>query len=68
MEIKIMTEIIGYLWGITTTSINVGWPLLILAFGLGLAASSNKKWALHVLAGWVLVGVGVILFIWNLRN
>ena len=62
-----MTEIIGYMWGIFTTSLRVGWPLLILAFGLGLAAYLGNKGTLKALAGWALVGVGVILFFWNLR-
>ncbi len=63
-----MVEIFGYLLGITSTSIEAGWPLLILAFGLGWAAYFERKDGIKTAGGWALALVGFILFVWNLKR
>jgi hypothetical protein len=63
-----MVEIFGYLSGITSTSIKVGWPLLILASGLGGVAYFEGKDRVKTAGGWALALVGLILFVWNLKR
>ena len=63
-----MTEIFEYFLGFTSTSIKVGWPLLILAFGLGGVAYFEGKDRIKTVGGWALALVGLILFVWNLKK
>ncbi|MBI5968007.1 MAG: hypothetical protein HY882_09160 [Deltaproteobacteria bacterium] len=63
-----MAEIFKSLLEIASTSIKVGWPLLILAFGLAGVAYFGGKDRIRTMAGWALVIVGLIFFVWNLRR
>lgn len=69
MEIDIF-EIIHSLPKIAFTSVKGGWPLFILAAGLGSLAflSEKPKGRGKTIAGWVLVLLGLILFGWNLQR
>jgi hypothetical protein len=69
MEIDIL-EIIHSLPKIAFTSLQGGWPLFILAAGLGWLAfiSEKPKGQAKTAAGWVLVLLGFILFVWTLKG
>jgi hypothetical protein len=63
-----MTEFFEYFFGFTSTTIQVGWPLLILASGLGWVAYFEGKDRIKTAGGWALALVGLILFVWNLKR
>jgi len=61
-------EILQNLWGIATTSLEVGWPLLMTALGLAGVAFFGGKDKIKAAGGWALAFVGLLLLIWNLKR
>ena len=63
-----MGEILQDLWGIATTSLEVGWPLLVTALGLAGVAFYGGGDKIKAAGGWALAFVGLLLLIWNLKR
>jgi hypothetical protein len=63
-----MTEIFRGLLAIASTSIEVGWPLMITALGLAGVAFFGEKDKMKTAAGWVIAFVGFVLLVWNLKR
>ena len=55
------------LWDIAISGFQIGWPLLIVAFGLAGAAYFGEKDRIKTIWGWVVALVGLFLFLFNLR-
>jgi drug/metabolite transporter (DMT)-like permease len=61
-------EILQYLWGIAATGLKIGWPLLITALGLAEVAFFGERDKIKTVGGWVIVFVGLLLLVWNLKR
>jgi hypothetical protein len=65
---KWVGEIVHDLWGIATTSLQVGWPLLITALGLVGVAFFGENDKMKAAGGWMLAFGGLALLVWNLKR
>jgi len=63
-----MAGILEILWQIVLSSLHIGWPLLILALGLGGVAYFADKDKTKAAGGWAMAIVGILLFVQNLRR
>jgi len=63
-----MAGVFESLWAIIVCSLNIGWPLFILALGLGGAAYFSDRNKVKAAGGWALAILGLLLFLLNLRG
>lgn len=55
------------LWHIAISGLQIGWPLLIVAFGLAAVAYFENKDRIKTIFGWVIALGGLFLFLFNLK-
>ncbi len=63
-----LTDLWIALWDIGISGLGMGWPLLILALGLGGVAYFGERDKIKTAGGWIVALAGLLLFIWNLRG
>ena len=62
-----LTYLLRALWDIAISGLQIGWPLLIVAFGLAGVAYFGEKDRIKTIAGWVIALGGLFLFLLNLK-
>lgn len=55
------------LWDIAISGLQIGWPLLIVAFGLAGLAYFGDKNRINTIWGWIIALGGLFLFLLNLK-
>lgn len=62
-----LTYLLIVLCDIAISGFQIGWPLLVVAFGLTGVAYFGEKDRIKTIWGWVVALVGLFLFLFNLR-
>jgi hypothetical protein len=63
-----LTHLFIALWDIAVSGLQIGWPLLVVAFGLAGVAYFGEKDRIKTIAGWVIALGGLFLFLFNLKK
>ena len=63
-----LTYLLIALWDIATSGLQIGWPLLIVAFALGGVACFGEKDRIKTIAGCLIALAGLFLFLLNLKK
>jgi len=62
-----LTYVLIVLWDIAISGLQIGWPLLVIAFGLEEVAYFGDKGRIKTIPGWVIALGGLFLFLLNLK-
>ncbi len=62
------TDLLVSFGDIIASGLQIGWPLLVIAFGLSGAAYFGGKDRAKALGAWIVAAVGLFLFLLNLKR
>jgi len=62
-----LTYVLTIFWDIAISGLQIGWPLLIVAFGLAGVAYFGDKDRIKTICGWVIALGGLFFFLINLK-
>jgi len=63
-----LTYLLTALRDIAASGLQIGWPLFIMAFGLGGVAYFEEKNRSRTITGWLIALGGLFLFLLNLKK